>query len=40
MVGPLVGVDGAGSTGTLGTPFFGAFSLVLGFTGVDSGALA
>lgn len=39
MVGPLVGVDGAGSTGTVGTPFFRALALVLGFTGVDSGAL-
>jgi hypothetical protein len=40
MVGPLVGVDSAGCTGTLGMPFFGALALVLGFTGVDSGALA
>ncbi len=41
MVGPLVGVNGAGSTGTAGTPFFsGALALFLGFTGVDSGALA
>ena len=40
MVGPLVGVNGTGSTGTFGTSFFGALALVLGFTGVDSGALA
>ena len=40
MVGPLVSADSAGSTGTVGTPFFGALALVLGFTGVDSGALA
>ena len=40
MVGPLVGVDGAGSTGTTGTPFFSTLAFVLGFTGGDSGALA
>ena len=39
MVGPLVGVDG-GRSGTVGTPFLGAFAFVLGFTGLDSGALA
>jgi hypothetical protein len=40
MVGPLVGVDGMGRTGLVGTPFFsGAPTLFLGFTGVDSGAL-
>ena len=40
MVGPLVGVDSAGNPGTVGTSFFGTLALVLGFTGVDSGALA
>ena len=40
MVGPLVGVDGMGRTGTAGTPFFfGAPTLFRGFTCVDSGAL-
>ena len=40
MVGPLVGVDGMGRTGTAGTPFFfRASALFLGFTRIDSGAL-
>ena len=40
-VGPLVGVDGGGRVGAVGTPFSsGVWTLRFGFTWLDSGALA